>query len=137
MKRAAIATAAGLLLFGAGCEEPAGLWRLQRLPSGRLLEVSSAQLVWGDDHGERLASEDCFQLSYVTSEPAASQAARDREAVEAFELIRPLSELWGFDRATLLSYPARRSPRIFDLYAFRRAGNGGWEWTRTRVEPPK
>ena len=137
MRRAVDGSVAALLLLAAACEPATGVWRSQRLPSGRVLEVTSAQLVWGDDHGERLRDQDCFQLAYVIAEASASQAARDQEAVEGFELIRATSEVWGFDHATLVAYPRRPPSRSFDLYVFRREPGAGWRWTRTPIAPPQ
>src|SRR5690349_18827767 len=67
----------------------------QLLPSGQKLRVVSTMLVWGVEHGERVR-DDAFQLEYLASDADLDQSAKDRETLEAFELIRPMTELWGF-----------------------------------------
>ena len=116
------------MLLAAGCGRGIrfGVWRDQALPSGRVVKVTQAMLAWNDEHGERHPKGDAFALEYVRSEPDAGLAAREREALEVFELIRPTSELWGLRVATLAGFPAVERRGRYDLFVFRRGDDGAW-----------
>jgi hypothetical protein len=49
-----------------------------------------------------------------------------REAKEVFELIRPVSEQWGFTSAELMAYATIELDRHYDLFLFERASDGKW-----------
>lgn len=123
---AALAAIAALLAAGCGAGVRFGVWRDQALPSGRVVKVTMAMLAWDDEHGERNPKGDAFSLEYVRSEPGADAAAREREALEVFELIRPTSELWGLRTATLAGFPAVERRGRYDLFVFRRGEDGAW-----------
>ena len=62
-------------------------YRSQILPSGRSIKVTSFHLAWGVEHDNRISNNDCFNLEYVSSVTGTDTQARDREALEVFELI--------------------------------------------------
>lgn len=117
-----------LLLAGCSAEQP--LTHDQRLPSGKTIKVMSFNMVWGIEHGDRDASKDSLALEYVISDASADQAAKDREAVDAFELIRATSELWGFTHASVSARPAATRRGQFDVYTFTRGADGRWNFAR-------
>ncbi|MEW5974780.1 MAG: hypothetical protein AB1898_03125 [Acidobacteriota bacterium] len=71
----------------------------QALPSGKVVKVTMCHFAWGVDHTDRHVGDDSFVLEYVSTVPHTDLAAVDRETVETFELIRPISELWGLSVA--------------------------------------
>ena len=87
-------------------------------------------LVWGVEHGERRSGDDSFALEYVSSVANGDQTALDQETLEVFELIRPVSELWGFDHATISVFPTRQRKGKYYMYAFTRAPDGKWPFSR-------
>jgi hypothetical protein len=91
-----------------GCGEAPPLWREQKLPSGKQVKVTSMLLARGAEHDERFLDKDCFTLAFVTTQAEADSQTREREAREVFELIRPISEQWGFKSATLTAF---RTPK--------------------------
>lgn len=100
------------------------------LPSGKTLQVTMCTFAWGIDHEDRHAQDDCFLMEYVSTVPHTDPEAVDRETVEAFELIRPVSELWGLKAAQVSAFPkVERKGRYF-LYAFTRNPDGAWSFTR-------
>lgn len=117
-------------LFLGGENRP--VFRDQALPSGKTVKVTSFYLVWGVDHDprDRDASEDGFQLEYVTSSPNSDQQVRDQECLEVFELIRPICELWGFDHATINAFPSVHRKGRYDVYLFKRPSMGKWAFDR-------
>lgn len=113
-------------LFLSGCSDHSALWREQKLPSGRTVKVMSTQLAWGSEHEERIQSNDCFVLEFVYTNPEATEEARESEAKEVFELIRPISEQWGFTVATLSAYKVPERRPGYDFYIFQRGADGRW-----------
>ena len=81
------------------------IFRDQVLASGKIVKVTSFNLVWGIEHGERRNRDDSFALEYVSSATVGDETALDQEIVEVFELIRPISEQWGFKGATISAFP--------------------------------
>jgi hypothetical protein len=77
-----------------GCSENKPLWRAQKLASGRSVKILAYRLAWGTEHDERIPANDAFALEIVYSTPEMSDEAREREAKEAFELLRAVSEQW-------------------------------------------
>src|SRR6266480_748438 len=91
-------------------------------PSGRSVKVTSCLLVWGAEHDERFPSNDCFALEFVYTDPDANDEAHEQEAKEVFELIRPVSEQWGFATATVAAFSTIERGRWYDLFIFERNG---------------
>src|ERR1043166_7001507 len=110
-----------LLLLLSACGEFHPVWRDQKLPSGRTIKVTYFQLVWGTEHDDRNLDADCFAMEFVTNKSDASDANREQEAKEVFELVRPVSEHWGFKTATLSGFPTLERKGKFDFYIFSRA----------------
>ena len=102
----------------------------QVLPSGKSIKVTMCNFVWGIDHDDRYANEDCFALEFVLSTPDSNQEARDKETVEAFELIRPISELWGLEKAEVSVFPTTKRKGAYDIYYFKRNADGKWTFER-------
>ena len=114
----------------AGCTAGRPIWHDQVLPSGKTIKVTSFHLVWGVEHDERDAGKDCFALEFVSANPAADPAAKEREALEVFELIRPASELWGFKSAEISGFPAVERKGRYEIFAFTRGADGRWSVAR-------
>ena len=106
-------------------------WHDQKLPSGKTIKVTSFMLVWGVEHEERFTDRDCFAMEYVSAIPGADSTERIAEAKEVFELIRPVSEQWGFQMATIAGFPKLERKGKYDLYVFNRNTDGEWSFTRT------
>ena len=120
------------LLSIAGCDGPFRTpWHAETLASGSTIKVTSLNLVWGGEHDEHALGQDCFALEYVTSYPGGDAKQREAEGAEAFELVRPASELWGFRTASLAAYPTLERKGHYDLYLFERQPDGKWSFTRT------
>jgi hypothetical protein len=117
-----------IVLVWCGCggefHEP---WREQKLLSGKSVKVKSLQIAWGVEHDEpRSPEKDCFVLQFVYGAPEADDAAHERESKEVFELIRPISEQWGFASAELMAYSTAEPDRHYDLFLFQRSKEGKW-----------
>ncbi len=123
-----------LLVLCLGCGDgPDGFRRRtleQRLRSGKVIKVTSCLLTWGVEHGERHANQDSFALEYVTSIPPSATDELDREALEVFELIRPISEQWGFSTASVAAFPSAERTGKYDLFIFSRSADGRWSFSR-------
>jgi hypothetical protein len=116
-----------LLASLAGCDGPFRTpSHVETLASGGSIEVTSFNLAWGGEHDEHTLGQDCFALEYVTAIPGAEAARRDAEAAEAFELVRVVSEQWGFREATVAAIPTLEHKGPYDLYWYRRAPDGHW-----------
>jgi hypothetical protein len=124
-KRRAFAVLVALPLF-AGCGASRPIWHEQALPSGKTIKVTSFHLVWGIEHDERDTGKDCFALEFVYTASAAEPAAKEREALEVFELIRPASELWGFKTAIVSGFPSLERKGRYEIFTFTRAADGRW-----------
>ena len=125
----------GMMMVGPiGCGDYQGVWREQKLPSGRSVKVTSFNLVWGAEHDDHALGGDCFSMEYVVAKPEADPRSRAQEAVEVFELMRPASELWGFNSAELAAFPTVARKGHYDLYLFARGADGKWSFT---VQPRK
>jgi hypothetical protein len=111
-----------------------GVFRDQVLPSGKIIKVTSFYLVWGQEHDDRTPSNDCFDLEYVSSIPKTEPQERDQEALEVFELIRPISELWGFNRASISVFQSvfqsTQRKDAYDRIFFARSSDGKWSFKR-------
>jgi hypothetical protein len=106
------------------------LWHDQVLPSGKTIKVTSFHLVWGIEHDERNADNDSFALEYVSAVPKADLAAQEQEALEVFELIRPVSELWGFKSAYISGFATVERKGGYEIFTFKRGPDGQWSFTR-------
>ncbi len=100
------------------------------LPSGNIIKVTACHFAWGVEHGERQVSSDAFVLEYVSTVPHTDLVAVDRETVETFELIRPISELWGLNVANVSSFPTVQRKGKYLIYAFSRNLDGKWHFER-------
>jgi len=115
------------LPFIAGCDGPFRTpWHAETLASGSTIKVTSLNLVWGGEHDDHALGQDSFALEYVTSYPGVDAKQREAEAAEAFELVRPVSEQWGFLEATVAAIPTLEHRGLYDLYWFRRQPDGHW-----------
>ena len=123
--------------FLLGCSESRPVWREQKLPSGRQVKVSFMTLAWGVEHDERFPDQDAFTLWYVTSLPESGPQERESEAREVFELIRPISEQWGFKSASLSAYRTPQRERTYDLFIFKRGDDGKWLCTPSDIGHPR
>lgn len=119
----------------AGCDNHFhALWHGKNLPSGNAIKVTSFNLTWGIEHDDRDVGKDCFAIEYVTANPGADAKAREAEALQAFELVRPVSEQWGFRVASLAAFPTLERKGRYDLYRFQRQPDGHWSFTRTEAK---
>jgi len=131
MKYGAILLFLGLILL-AGCDDHFhALWHGEKLPSGGMIKVVSFNLVWGIEHDDRDVSKDSFAIEYVTANPRGDVRQREAEAAEVFELIRPVSELWGFRTASMSAFPTLARKGRYDLYWFERQADGQWSFKRS------
>jgi hypothetical protein len=103
--------------------------REQRLPSGKVVRVVSCQLVWGVEHDERFPDRDSFALEYLATVPRVPSQDLEREVVEVFELIRPISEQWGFGHANVTALRSPDRTGTYDLFFFTRSASGAWSHT--------
>jgi len=118
-----------VLVLVAGCDGPFRTpWHAETLASGSTIKVTSFNLVWGAEHDEHTLGQDCFAIEYVTSFPDADAKRREAEAAEAFELVRPVSEQWGFREATVAAIPTIEHKGLYDLYWFQRKPDGHWSF---------
>ena len=112
------------------CAEPQSIWHDQMLPSGKTIKITSFHLVWGVEHDARYPGNDNFALEFVSANPQAGPKAQEQEAWEVFELIRPISEQWGFTTASLSGYPSTRRKGAYNVFVFKRSSAGKWSCTR-------
>jgi len=100
------------------------------LPSGKTIAVTACHFAWGVEHEERFVSRDSLVLEYVSTVPHTNLAAVDRETLDTFELIRPISELWGLDVASVSAFPTVERKGKYFVYAFSRNSDGKWNFER-------
>ena len=98
--------------------------RTLRLASGRSLEVISLHLAYGDDHSGRGSIDDGLCVEYVTA--AADDAARELEANEVFQAIRPMAESLGLPSAEVSAFPTLVRKGRYQVYARTRGAGGAW-----------
>ena len=106
------------------------VFRDQILASGKIIKVTSFHLAWGVEHEERRTSDDVFAMEYVSLVGHADQAALDREILEVFELIQPISDQWGFKRAEISSFPTTQRKGRYFIYSFTKTPEGKWTHKR-------
>ena len=124
-----------LLLATAGCDGVFGtLWHSETLASGSTIKVTSFNLVWGIEHDDRRIAMDCFALEYVTEKALAPATEREAEALQAFELFRPISERWAFRFAQVSAFRTLERRGRYDLYWFERQPDGSWSFTRSEAK---
>jgi hypothetical protein len=127
---------AGLLLAGAvsvflfSGSQIRSIFHDQVLPSGKTVKVTMCNFAWGVEHADRHVRDDCFVLEYVSTVPHGDPAAVDRETLEAFELIRPVSELWGLNVANVSAFPSVQRKGKYFIYVFSRGSDGKWGFER-------
>jgi hypothetical protein len=102
----------------------------QTLPSGKSIRITMCDLLWGVEHNDRFSNQDCFAIEYVMSTADSSQEIQDREAMDVFELIRPVSEQWKIEKASLTAFPTLKRKGTYSVYALKRNPNGKWEYKR-------
>ncbi len=107
------------------------LWHDTKLPSGKVVKVTSFNLVWGLEHDARTPADDCLAMEYVSALPGADGKAREAEAQEVFELARVASEQFDFRTATLAGFPSLERKGAYDFYVFTRGADGTWSMART------
>jgi len=90
--------------------------------------------VWGVEHGERHLDQDSFSLEYVSAVPPTDSQELEREALDAFELIRPVSEQWHFATATVSAFRSAERTGKYDIFAFSRSPDGRWSSKRTTMK---
>lgn len=100
------------------------------LPSGKVIKVTACHFAWGVEHSERIISDDSFALEYVSTVPHTDLDAVDRETVETFELIRPISELWGIKQASVCAFPSVQRKGKYFIYNFSQNADGKWSFER-------
>jgi hypothetical protein len=98
--------------------------RTLKLASGRALEVVGLYFAFGDEHSQRGAIDDGISVQYVSA--AAEGEARDKEAAEVFEAIRPLSESLGVVTAEVCAYSSLSRNGRSETYAYSRDTAGAW-----------
>jgi hypothetical protein len=139
------------LMATAGCDDGhfpfRTAWHAEKLANGSTIKVTSLNLVWGAEHDEHTLGKDCFAIEYVSLNSDADAKERQAEAEDVFELVRPVSEQWGFDEATVAAIPKLEHRGPYDVYWFRRKPDGHWsstaifqrgEWVKNALsDPPK
>ncbi len=121
-----------VLFLLAGCDQVfRPVWHVVTLRSGAVVKVTAMNLVWGVEHDDRDANEDCFAMEFVSEIPASDESARERELSDVFELIRPASETWGFASATVARFPTLDRKGHYDFFLYARAADGSWSYQRT------
>jgi hypothetical protein len=146
--RQASSIALVLLLTGCNGEGPfRTAWHPEKLASGSTIKVTALDLVWGAGHGDddHVMGSDSFKITYVTALSNADIPQRDAEALQAFELVRPVSEQWGLRSAEVAAIPTLEHVGAYDLYEFQQKPDGSWsfivlfrngEWNRNAVLTP-
>lgn len=121
------------LFFAVGPDEQAPSHTVV-LPSGKRIEVTMCNFAWGVEHSERDTRQDSFALEYVSTVSQSDLAALDRETLEVFALIRPISELWGLARASVSAFPSITRKGKYFTYVFSRDAGGQWTYQRTEAK---
>ena len=125
-----------LLAVSIGCFGPGSprtLTREQRLPSGRPVKIISCTLAWGIEHDERHPDQDGFAVEYLSTVPREPSKELEREVLEVFELIRPISEQWGFSSASVSALRTPERTGTYDAFGFTRSASGTWSHTRLTI----
>jgi hypothetical protein len=100
----------------------------QILPNGKIVNVTGFYLAWGKDHDEPYPEQDSFVLEYISAVPYADKQARDKEALEVFELIRPICEQWAFKQASMSAFPSAQRKGKYERLDFQQNPDGKWSF---------
>ena len=57
----------------------------------------------------------------------------EREVLEVFELVRPISEQWGLPTATVSALRSADRTGTWDVFAFKRSPSGTWTHTSQTI----
>src|SRR3954463_9619129 len=139
MRTLALMIVAGLAagcFFGSDDEFHAPIHE-QRLPSGKVVKVVSCLLTWGAEHDQRLPDRDAFEIDYISAIPRVPPQELEKEAVEVFELIRPIAEQWGMPLATVTALRSADRTGTWDVFAFNRSASGAWTHTSQAISRNK
>lgn len=98
--------------------------------SAKKIKITSFHLAWGIEHDERQTDKDSFALEYVSSDAHKDELAIDQETLEVFELIRPISEHWGFKKASVSAFPTTQRKGKYHIYNFTQNPDGTWTYDR-------
>jgi hypothetical protein len=101
-----------------------------KMPSGRSIKITMCDFLYGVEHNDRYEDQDCFRIDYIMSSPHVAREDQDREALEVFELIRPISEGWTLHKAQVFAFPALRRKGTFYVYSFTQRPDGQWDFRR-------
>jgi len=94
----------------------------QVLPSGKTVQITSFNLVWGEEHSDRNPGNDCFNLEYVSNVPHAEPEVRDLIPMSQAEVAIDVPEQPGAgERIGLIDFIA--DPRQVGAAAHQFAGN--------------
>ncbi len=104
------------------------------LPSKKTIQVTACNFAWGVEHDERFGSRDSFALEYVSTVPHTDMAAVDHETLDTFELIRPISEQWGINVASVSAFPTVQRKGRYFVYSFARSPDGKWSFERKQAK---
>lgn len=91
------------------------------LPSGRTVTVIWLGIMYGDQR-----SGDEMDLQIQAHTPLSNRADAEKEALDAFELIRSTCELWGLNKAEVNAYADARATGDFLDVTFTRKQDGTW-----------
>ena len=91
----------GLMGCGGANSEILEHTRKQVLPSGKQITLIDVHFGFGARDN---AGNDSFVVGYVSTDPNVGPAANQQEALEVFELIRPISEQWGLKEAEVEAF---------------------------------
>jgi hypothetical protein len=105
-------------------------YHAQVLSSGKTIKVTMCNFLWGGEHSDRYPDRDLFGIEYVMSCPDSSQEVRDREALEVFELIRPISEQWKMVKAEVTAFPTLKRKGTYYVYLLEKNQQGKWDYKR-------
>lgn len=95
--------------------------REQRLPSGKTATILWMGIAYGDQRAD-----DEIMLHIQAHASLADRASVEKEAIEAFELIRPTCELWDLHRADVSVYTNAQATGDFLGLQFSRNPDGTW-----------
>jgi len=90
-------------------------------------------LAWGVDHDDRLPQQDAFQVEYLSTVPREQSQELEREVLEVFEMIRPLSEQWGLTNAAVVALRTLERTGTYDVFGFTRSAAGAWMHTTQAI----
>ena len=104
------------------------------LPSGKTAKITMCNLVWGVEHSDRNASDDCFEIEYVMSEPHLDSVSRHNESVALFELIKPISDLWQINHALVVAFPTLQRKGTYYINSVDKQPDGTWIFKESKAK---